>query len=613
MLDPKTSLAIDAPPVAPYDDGFSTDSEDYNADAIPHDSLVSSTVTCYARNAVIIENQPNIQRQHIQNKVATNASKQPSEDKPQSTAATTLETEGKILTRAADDAKRAASWRFKPQETAPTGAPPRKSVNKSEEHCRSCKGYLTPLGERLKMTRTAAFLQVGKNLPPSRQCCCCHITYPLVALTDESRSRACTQPRCYMCNWAARAAEKCSSVGAKRTVDGAVKGAAGLSPTEASKLRDKGNLTAKEIPNMATTRETSETDENCCKSCKGKLPSLTERLAAMKSPAEHLNKEQGWRVSPPSTRQCSCCFLTFPLASVTEESRSVMCAKPLCSACDGARRLACTSEEKAPTANSTQPNPEKTPEIIVVDGGEDDEEGELVEQEICQRCGGDLIPPLKRLELVKDAALTLGGKKSPPSRQCACCRVTYLMGSLTKKSRKVTRAVPICHSCCVAGGPPIYEMLCTSDEFLEAFKVEDPVTARLFLRKKEKGTIAKAIDAQRKRMMKRTKSSAQTSKTDTQNAQTASKQAPEGVAPMYKPRNLKGRLFGGPRYQLMPKKARKSMPAPRLIIGSPVARGRGQVEDEGEQPTDSNLPQRSRTARNQSEEPQIEKRGQGTG
>ncbi|KAG2818275.1 hypothetical protein PC129_g13968 [Phytophthora cactorum] len=566
MLDPKKSLAIDASPIAPYDDGFSTDSEDYTEqDATPHESQATSPsipASSSARNTVITENQSNIQRQQIQDGTPTNAVNQSLKDKPQSATAATLKTKENTSTRAVGGVKPPRHGHLTPQETAQTVATKTNDKN-GEEYCRSCKGYLTPLGERLQMMNTAAAQRPSWHPPPSKQCCCCHITYPFVALTDESRRRACTQPRCYMCNWAVRAAKKSADVsvaGVKRTVDGAVKDA-GLCTTETPKLRENGYSTAKENTTITTNSElksASETNSNCCRSCRGKLPSLAERLKVMNSTAEQL-KTLGWRVSPP-TRQCMCCFITFPLASLTERSRSVMCAKPICYTCDGARTLASATEEKAPTPSSTRPNPEKTPEIIVLDGGEDDEEGEVVEQEVCKCCGGKLIPPVKRAQMMKGAAQKLGGEKPPQSRQCACCRVTYPSEALTRKSRKMTRAVPICLKCCQAGGSAIYEMLAVSDTFVEAFKVENPEVARLLLKKKENGSLAMTAENQRKRMMK-----PEPVKNDA-----PIKQSPKRVAPhpVYKPQvATAGRLFGVPRYQLVPMKARKSMPAPRLIIG----------------------------------------------
>ncbi|ETI44204.1 hypothetical protein L914_10623 [Phytophthora nicotianae] len=549
MLDPKKSLAIDAPPIVPYDDGFSTDSEDYTEqEATSHESPVSSSSTptsILTKRAVVTENQSNIQRQQIRDETQTKVIRQPSKDKPQSATTTTRKPEENASTRAADYVKPPANGHLKPQEVVQTIAPT-PNGKKDEEHCRNCKGYLTPLAERLKVMKRAALQQSGNIPPPSRQCFCCHITYPFVALTDESRNQACTQPRCYMCNWAVRAAQKSSNVGVKRAVDGVEKG-----------TRENGNT---EISIMATTSEpkNSTAPDNYCKSCKGKLPLRAERLKLMPT-AEH------------PTRQCTCCFITLPLSSLTEKSRNVKFAKPVCNTCDAARSLASTTEDKTPIpTNSIQPNPEKTPEVIVID--EEDEEGEVLEQESCKCCGGTLIPPVKRVQMMKDAAKKLGGKKPPPSRQCACCRITYPSEALTKKSRKMTRVVPICHSCCQAGGPPIYEMLCTSDEFIEAFQVEDPAAARQFLKRKENGKLAKAVEAQRKRM-KKMNNPPKALKKEVPSVQPTSKQSPKAVAshPINRPQKITGRLFGGgPRYHLMPMMARKSMPAARLIIGRPA-------------------------------------------
>ncbi|GMF81286.1 unnamed protein product [Phytophthora fragariaefolia] len=142
--------------------------------------------------------------------------------------------------------------------------------------------------------------------------------------------------------------------------------------------------------------------------------------------------------------------------------------------------------------------PEKA--VHIIDEEDGDEDGELLEGNKCKCCYGNLMRLTKRVEMMKDAARVHGGKKPPPSRQCACCRITYPSAALTAKSRKMTRVVPICLNCCKAGGSAIYEMLVVSDEFVEAFKVKNPAMARQLLAKKESGSLERQVKNQRERM-----------------------------------------------------------------------------------------------------------------
>ncbi|KAG7384436.1 hypothetical protein PHYPSEUDO_002624 [Phytophthora pseudosyringae] len=688
MLNPKRSLAIDAPPIAPYDDGFSTDSEDFNdQEHTPHEppaSLLFNAALGSVKSAAVAENQSNLQRQQIQDGTPTNAVKQASEHKPQSISAATTKTEENASKQGVDGRKAPRNGQLKPQVELHVAAALRTGEKKIEGHCRSCKGYLTPLDERLKVMKTAALQQFGKGPPPSRQCCCCHITYPFVALTDESRNRACLQPRCYMCNWSVRSAKKKEEmgvIGAKRTVDGAVKDAglmrercrscrgklnplgtrlkmmnkAGLhhkgpgppssrqcfccqitypsvalttrsreptctkqvcetcelasappgvkaqaarhGTTETLKLRN-GSPTPTEKTGAAAKRDLESGDKEygkasatvtiCCRSCKGKLPTLADRLRVMNSAAVQL-KKQGRRVSPP-TRQCSCCYITFPLASLSVKSKSIMCAKPICNTCSGARAHTLTTEETSPSSSTvatnnsaemkreTLPAVMKTPEIIVIDGGEDedDEEGELVEEHICKCCIGKLLSLEKKLQMMKDAAQQHSEKGPPPSRQCACCRISYPSAALTKKSRKMTRVVPICLNCCKAGGSAIYEMLAVSDEFIEAFKVENPEMARQLITKKANGSMAGGVENQRKRMMKTTPAQP-LKKKEAPNAQLKNAQLKNT---QLKSTQLLREFAPRPVYRWQPMTARKCIDAPRLVIRD-SANGSSQVHKKG--------------------------------
>ncbi|GMF23695.1 unnamed protein product [Phytophthora lilii] len=614
MLDPKTSVAIDAPPVAPYDDGSSTESEDFTAEEEAeygsHDADVSAATSSSVGSATVVENEAKRQKQQIPIVSATSAGKTEN---------------GKVLPGATDPASQ--SQVKTTRHALNEQKPPRTGGAKAEEeHCKSCRGYLTPLAERLNAMKTAVLEHSGKEPPPSRQCVCCHITYPLVALTDESKSRTCVVPRCYMCNWAARAARTTTAAGVKRMSNGTVRkdgsedarwskreleqfcrsckckltpleerleilkkatlqqgnigpppsrqccccqityplaalttksrdltccvhiclmcGSASTHHGPKSKSSSAGAVNATKCVahghtsqgHTATASKDTELnlksghdepanstvngmESDCCRNCRCKLPGLTERLKVMQATAVQL-REKGWRVSPPS-RQCSCCNITYPLVSLTEKSRSVMCASPVCQACSRApthgtgtteKMLSSTVDTTTKVKRAALATVDKTPEVIVVESDGEDEEGELVEESVCKCCKGKLMSLSKRLRIMEDATRAHKGKGPPPSRKCACCRITYPSMALTKKSRKTARVVAICANCSKAGGPAIYEMLAVSDEFVEAFKIEDPNTARLLLKKKQNGGIEKSVERLRKRTMKLTQPTAATDK-----------------------------------------------------------------------------------------------------
>ncbi|KAG7388208.1 hypothetical protein PHYBOEH_007997 [Phytophthora boehmeriae] len=143
------------------------------------------------------------------------------------------------------------------------------------------------------------------------------------------------------------------------------------------------------------------------------------------------------------------------------------------------------SEDDGTEATATQPPPSELRAAVDNPLSDAEEEGQVTEEESCKLCSCKLLPLAERLAAVKEAARSLGGKAPPKSRQCACCRITYPTAAFTNKSRKATRAVPRCTRCSQAGGSTIYEMLCVSDEFIEAFKVEDPTRAKDLLSRKE--------------------------------------------------------------------------------------------------------------------------------
>lgn len=443
MVDPRTSLAIDAPALAPYDDGFSTESDDPDSLDETHDNELYIAVSAVVRSAVVGENQSKLHHVPKTAKVAKQEKKK--------------------------------TLQINSMPAVKTKATRNGGVKTEEEHCRNCRGYLTPLVERLKAMRIAASQCSGKSPPLSKQCCCCRITYPLVALTDESRRQSWPEPRCYMCYWAVRAVKK-NVDAVKREMNGSVK-----SVDTGDGRRDEG--------------------DECCRSCKGKLTPLEQRLKKMKE-AVLLHKGSG----PPASRQCSCCRITYPMAALSTKGKALSCDTPVCVMCESS---AASVETKAPSSDAVAATnlaksyvsaTKKTVEIIELDGEEDDEEGELLEEMQCKCCYGELIPLSQRVQMMKDSARQHGGKNPPPSRQCACCCITYPSAALTAKSRKMTRVVPICLNCCKAGGSTIYEMLAVSDKFMEAFKVENPAMARQLLAKKESGSLAKQVKRHQERM-----------------------------------------------------------------------------------------------------------------
>eukprot|EP00644_Phytophthora_capsici_P007773 jgi/Phyca11/126021/e_gw1.61.158.1 len=573
MLDPKTSLAIDAPPVVPYDDGFSTDSEDLGErERMLQDlasSLLSISDSSTSKVAVVIENESIVHQQQIQVKQPISGVKEKkSLHIPPATSKSTAST----VNGAANGAKVPLNGSEKTQEG---------NIDKeNEENCKTCNGHLTPLSERLKMMKTAAQQNLGKGPPLSRQCSCCYITYPFASLTYESRSRACMQPRCYKCNWAVKPSiknESAGTIGAKRTVDGEVKGSK-------ESCKPPTHVTKNGLMTNGSTGATGENDKkNCCRNCKAQLPTLEERRGVMKYYTSMQIKN-----IPPPTRQCCCCFITYTLASISSKN-----SDPFCFACNDMRAEGVKADEMALCSTvavvnkSTELKPaakKNTPEIIVIDDAEDDEEGELLEEETCKCCQGKLLTMAERVKMMKEAAQKHGGKGLPPSRQCACCRVTYPSAALTNKSRQLTRTVPICRNCCQAGGNTIYEMLCVSDEFIEGFRIENPEMARNLLKKKENGKLDEAVKNQKLRMeMKkrdaaarldhqqkvaaaRQRVSAATGKSMGSEAAAAARQEPVRVGTV----NSAPRRPPGPRYHLIPMRARKSAPTSRLIIGRPA-------------------------------------------
>lgn len=77
---------------------------------------------------------------------------QASEKNAQSVAVPTVKPETNSFKRASNGLKRPINGHLNRKEGMPLVA----LEKKEEEHCKSCKGYLTPLVERIKMTKTAA-------------------------------------------------------------------------------------------------------------------------------------------------------------------------------------------------------------------------------------------------------------------------------------------------------------------------------------------------------------------------------------------------------------------------------------------------------------------------
>jgi hypothetical protein len=159
--------------------------------------------------------------------------------------------------------------------------------------------------------------------------------------------------------------------------------------------------------------------------------------------------------------------------------------------------------------------------------------------------------------MITDAARAHQGKGPPPSRQCACCGITYSHAALTRKSRKLTRAVPLCAKCCKAGGRVIYERLATSAKFIEAFKMENPTLAQQLLAQQEAEALRKQAKEQKKRAVNNAAPASISLQTK---AQSQSRELSQHVNHLRQP----------PAKQLVPKMARKSISATRLLFRAPV-------------------------------------------
>jgi hypothetical protein len=375
MLDPKSLLAIDAPPIAPYDDGFSTESDDLDGTEgltdESHASPLHVAASGSVRRVAVAKSQPIQDMQQIPVTPAQKTAQQVTKDNspPPIDIAPSIE-------------EKASK-----QDAAGLNAATHDGDITKEEYCKGCKGYLTPLADILKAVQEVLLRHPGNGPLPSRQCSCCHITYPLVALTDESRSGACLQPRCYMCHWGAQVAKEDAVVGVKRTVVGALK-----------TTNDGGRANGEQMTNMKARRvepeerkEASTMDTRCsCRNCKGPLPSLHERLEVMDS-TRTLLKTHG-RIGSPPSRQCSCCYITYPLASLTAKSRRAACVAPICRWCQYTKAHPFIRRGQAgrsstvavdSSAEETRLTAAKPHESIDVEDGEDEGDRERVEHERC--------------------------------------------------------------------------------------------------------------------------------------------------------------------------------------------------------------------------------------
>ncbi|GMF62093.1 unnamed protein product [Phytophthora fragariaefolia] len=365
MLDPKKSLAIDAPPLAPYDDGFSTESEDLDVPEESQDLRPHDAVSAVSTHAVVIEDEE----------------KAPAIPPPRVEKTIKREKE-KNLPR--DPVPVVRSEEETAERTAGAFEPPRNSGHKAgEEHCRNCRGYLTPLAERLQVMRLAAAQCSRRIPPPSRQCGCCYITYPLVALTDESRWQSWPEPRCYMCYWAARATKKTAGERVPR-------------------FKREKNGYGNGVGNGGE-------EESCCRNCKGKMTPLEQRLRVMK---EAVSLKKGKK--PPETLQCSWCWITYLTADFLTKNRDLTSTTPVCKKCES---TAASTETNAPTSDAVATHnlaegkmstPEKA--VHIIDEEDGDEDGELLEGNKCKCCYGNLMRLTKRVEMMKDAA-----RKDDPS------------------------------------------------------------------------------------------------------------------------------------------------------------------------------------------------------
>ncbi|KAI9920356.1 hypothetical protein PsorP6_015763 [Peronosclerospora sorghi] len=463
MVDPKTALAIDAAPIAPYDDGDSTESEDLldQDDTNVCESLVSHAVSKLVQKSAVVPPKTTARSHSVVQRA--------------------LQLDEEAVIRSFRDVTSSKNDAVASMKDEKGGA--RKAGETSDaEYCKTCKGYLMPLVERTQLMHMAMLQHARDGALASRECGCCHILYPLVALTDESKSLSCSVPRCYMCHWTTQAAKKQNANGKDRN-------GMNESTLEMSKPEDRG-------------------DDEWCRRCKGKLPPLAARLEAMKAVVLEY-KRQG-QIGLPRSRQCKCCFITYPFRSLTVESRRVMCTTPKCYTCSPS-----AADEKMPIVNKHEANAKiaKKERKRARQGGDphqcgtkrrsDDYDGDLMETEVCRCCLGTLVPLVKRLHRMKAAEKEHTGPGAPPSRQCACCRITYPLASMTAKSRNPNRTVPICLSCCKAGGAAIYEMLSVSTEFFQAYKAENPETAKQLVKKKNNGTLARLVELQRERMRAR--------------------------------------------------------------------------------------------------------------
>ncbi|RLN36898.1 hypothetical protein BBJ28_00008118 [Nothophytophthora sp. Chile5] len=148
LVEPTTILPLDAPPLVPYDDGFSTESESW--DEPPEEKRAEAKAEPVVQPSTaepVVHPPPTVA---IASEEALDAE------------------EGEVL----------------------------------EQQCACCKGVLLSLTERQRLTETAALAHMPKKPLRSRTCACCRITYPLTAFSNKNHKLNRAVARCMQCSQA---------------------------------------------------------------------------------------------------------------------------------------------------------------------------------------------------------------------------------------------------------------------------------------------------------------------------------------------------------------------------------------------------------------------------
>ncbi|RLN94370.1 hypothetical protein BBJ28_00011200, partial [Nothophytophthora sp. Chile5] len=139
LVEPTTILPLDAPPLVPYDDGFSTESESW--DEPPEETAAE------AKAEPVVHPPPTVA---IASEEASDADAE----------------EGEVL----------------------------------EQRCARCTGALLSPIERQRLAEIAALANMSKKPLRSRACACCRITYPLTAFNKKNRKPSRAVARCMQCS-----------------------------------------------------------------------------------------------------------------------------------------------------------------------------------------------------------------------------------------------------------------------------------------------------------------------------------------------------------------------------------------------------------------------------